>query len=72
MKATLEFNLPEEQQEHYEAINGGQFRYCLQELDEYLRDWMKHGHSLKSADEALECVRKNLNDLLHDNDLILR
>ena len=71
MKATLEFTLPDEQDEHYNAINGGTFRYCLQELDGELRNWLKHGHTFEDAHNALVAVRKHLNDLIQDNDLVL-
>ena len=72
MKAILEFNLPEEQEAHYEAVNGSAFRYCLQELDEELRVWLKYGHEFKSAGEALEAARKHLRQFIHDNDVILQ
>jgi transposase len=71
MKATLEFTLPEENTQHYEAVNGATFRYCLQEVDEELRVWIKHGHKFSSADDALENVRKVLHDLIQDNDIVL-
>jgi hypothetical protein len=72
MKAILEFNLLEEQQEHYDAINGSAFKYCLQELDEELRGWLKYGHEFKSAEDALERVRDHLHQIIHDNDVILQ
>ena len=71
MKATLEFTLPEEHDEHYNAINGASFRYCLQELDDELRNWIKHGHTFNSAGDALISVRKHLHDLIRDNDIVL-
>ena len=71
MKATIEFNLPEEQTEHYNAINGSTFRYCLQELDGELRNWLKYGNSFADADDALAAVRKHLHDLIRDNDIVL-
>jgi hypothetical protein len=71
MKATLEFNLPEEQAEHYNAINGSTFRYCLEELDQELRNWLKHGHVFEDPTDALAAVRKVLHDLIHDNDIVL-
>jgi hypothetical protein len=72
MKATLEFNLPEDQKDHYDAINGSQFKYCIQEMDEELRGWLKYGHEFKSAGEALEAARKHLHQLIRDNDLVLQ
>jgi len=71
MKATLEFNLPEEEQEHRNALDGTRFKYCLQELDGELRNWLKYGNPFNDADDALVAVRKHLNDLIHDNDLVL-
>lgn len=58
MKATLEFDLPQESVEHYEAVNGTAFRVALQGVDERLRMWLKHGHEFESADGALEACRK--------------
>jgi hypothetical protein len=72
MKAILEFNLPEEQEAHYEAVNGSAFRYCLQELDGELRSWLKYGHSFTGAEDALKRVRDELHQLIHDNDVILQ
>lgn len=71
MKATLEFNLPEEQERHYDAINGSQFKYCLQELEEQLRVWIKYGHTFENVEDALAGARKHLHDLIYDNNLSL-
>jgi hypothetical protein len=71
MKATLEFTLPEDQQEHYDAINGSTFKYCLQEMDGQLRGWRKYGHQFKDAEEALEKAREYLHQLIHDNDIVI-
>lgn len=42
MKATLEFNLPEEQEEHRIALNGGLYRSCIEEVREIMRRYRKH------------------------------
>lgn len=42
MKATLEFNLPDEQAEFDMALEGGQYRYCLEEICAKLRSEFKH------------------------------
>ena len=62
MKATLEFNLPEEQQEHADAIQGREWRAACQDTRMQIRNWLKYGHSFKTADEALEEVRKGIAD----------
>lgn len=63
MKATLTFTLPEETHEHRDALNGYQWRRSCECLRDQLRAWLKHGHTFKTPDEALEAVRTELNDL---------
>ena len=55
-KATLEFNLPEEQQDFYRASKGNEAFCALEDIRQPIRDWLKHGHDFKTADEALEAV----------------
>ena len=42
MKAVLEFNLPEEQHEFDSALNGAQWHNLVTDLDEKLRQDLKH------------------------------
>jgi hypothetical protein len=55
MKARLEFDLPEEQQE-FEICH----RLCdllnLWDLTQQIRTWRKHGHRFKDADELLDAL----------------
>lgn len=44
MKATLEFNLPEEEQ-HQDAIHGSDYKFVIQDLDSYLRAKVKYAIS---------------------------
>jgi hypothetical protein len=37
MKATLEYDLPDEQDEFEKAVNGGKYAYIIWELDQFLR-----------------------------------
>lgn len=60
MKATLEFNLPEEAEEHRNALDGHRYLRSLQVLDDHLRHWTKHGHEFKTPDEALQAARDQL------------
>jgi len=57
MKATLEFNLPEENEEHFDALNGSKWRALLQDLDNELRLKMKHGELSEEAYKAYEYIR---------------
>ena len=60
MKATLKFNLPEEQYEFDSAVNGCQWHNLVSDLDEKLRQDIKHRHV-----EDLEHIRKYiLNEIL--------
>jgi hypothetical protein len=61
-KATLTFNLPEEQGEYADAVHGGGWRSIVYNVSIMLRNALKYGHSYKSADEALEAIRTHLWD----------
>ncbi len=71
MKATLEFTLPDEREEHLVAVHAENLYFALYEIDGQLRNWLKHGHEFKTADEALEAVREFLNDELRDRNCSL-
>lgn len=66
MKATLTFTLPDEANEHRDALDGYQWRRCCECLRSELRNWLKYGHSFKTPDEALEAVRTQVNALTSD------
>jgi len=61
MKATLEFDLPEESSDHRMAVDGASAHLALWELDQHLRRELKHNVELPEAVyNALEDVRKHL------------
>lgn len=62
MKATLEFNLPEETTEYKRANQSQDMFAAIFHFSERLRGYRKYGHDFKTADEALEAI----NILLHD------
>jgi hypothetical protein len=56
MKATLEFQLPEEQ-EDFDLINKANALYAnLFQITEQIRVWRKHGHRFESVDELLDAI----------------
>jgi hypothetical protein len=56
MKARLEFDLPEEQQE-FEICQGWRSAYSnLWDLTQQIRTWRKHGHRFKDAEELLDAL----------------
>ena len=85
MKAILEFDLPEEKYEFDSAVNGCQWRSLVFDLDEKLRQDIKHqrfGDTTRVAGveiqllsapygEALEYVRKYILDETLDRGLLL-
>ena len=66
-KGILEFNLPEEESEFKDAVDVGRIKSALWDFTQDLRTWLKHGHTFKSADEALETVREKFYEHLTSN-----
>lgn len=62
MKAILEFSLPEEQEEHQLALDGGKYLCVLQALDNDLRGRIKHGEYPETTKDIYDEVRSLLCD----------
>lgn len=71
MKATLTFNLPEENDEFYAAINVDRYRSVLNEIGNHLRNKIKYasddmnGEAFKQLEEAYKvlcaaCIAENI------------
>lgn len=43
MKGILEFDLPEDFQDHETAINANKYKYCLRQVADLLRSYKKYG-----------------------------
>ena len=57
MKATLSFNLPEEREEHEDAINGGKYKYQLEDVgNTVFRPARKHGYSDQRIQKLMEAL----------------
>lgn len=54
MKATLEFDLPEDAGKHLAAVNGMKFYCALREIERTVRDYHKHGRSLPGCLKEIE------------------
>ena len=72
-KAILEFNIPDEQDEFETACNAQKYRIILWELDQFLRNKIKHASDDTSDDylNALQTVRDEFWVLLEENNLNL-
>ena len=67
--ASISFKLPEEQEEHAICLNGWKYRTVLLEIDQYLRDEVKHGQSSPSYKKVLNDVRDKLWEIINDREL---
>ena len=72
MKATLEFNLPEDQSEFDLAVNGAKAQVALWEMDQWLRAQYKYMPDEEySADkyETFEKCREQLREIMFEHGL---
>ncbi len=66
-KAVLEFDLPEENTEFKEAVNGGKYIMVLQELDNFLRSECKYNDTIsEDTHNAFDKVRDQIRRLCED------
>jgi hypothetical protein len=74
MKAILEFNLPEDQIDFEDAVNGQRLSLAMWELVNLLRSQTKHPPEGMSEDtwKALDDTREKLYEILNENALKLR
>ena len=72
MKAILEFNLPEEQDDHRVALDGWKWRAVVSDIAVKLRGALKYGDDLTPESSAcLETLREELFQLIADRNLNL-
>jgi len=71
MKATLTFDLPEDECSFRIAGTAMEWALTCFEIDQILRNYLKYGHEFKTIDEALETVRTRLNEELANRNISL-
>lgn len=71
MKATLEFDLPEENHEHQDALRGSEWKWALTEVADYLRNQIKHADNSAEEYRTFERVQERLFGILDDRGLNL-
>jgi hypothetical protein len=64
MKATLEFNLPEDNEDFNYATNGFNYYHALYEMDQWLRSEYKY-----NGKEDMWEVREKLREIILDNNV---
>lgn len=66
MKAILEFNLPEDQDDYELANNARNMLYVLSELKDHLRSTIKHGEMTDDKYDAYDEVWSKLFELMSE------
>tara|TARA_B100000029_G_scaffold443096_1_gene461927 strand:+ start:195 stop:419 length:225 start_codon:yes stop_codon:yes gene_type:complete len=65
MKAKLEFNLPEDEEQFNVASKAMDWALLTWDIDQQCRDWVKYdNHEFKTVEEALQGVRKMIYDAM--------
>jgi hypothetical protein len=72
MKATLEFELPIDAEAHWDAVQGSDWRWALQEVLDYLRTQTKHVDHTADEYRVYEAVREEIIRILDDRGLDLQ
>ena len=68
-KVTIEFNLPEEQNE-YDVVNQSpRMLALLWDLSQQLRSWQKYHHDFKDADDALDKIREEFYKIINEHNV---
>lgn len=69
MKATLEFSLPEEKEEHEDALKGTEWKWALEEVISYLRNETKHVDHTAEEYRTLDAVWDKIVKIMEERDL---
>ena len=72
MKATLEFNLPEDQPDFDLAVNGAKAQVALWEMDQWLRAQYKYMSDAEYSEdkyETFEKCRERLREIMFEHGL---
>jgi len=69
MKATLEFDLPEENEEHKDAINGHLWKKVVWDLSQHLRSKIKYSDLSDDQYKIYEDLREQLWQYINENEL---
>ena len=69
MKVTIEFNLPEEEEQFNAANKGMDWALLAWDVDQLLRNKLKYGKLFPNTRETLEEIRNTLNEMLANRGL---
>lgn len=69
MKATIEFNLPEENEEFNNAINGVKYKIIVQDIMNNLRSKLKYEELKEEEYDLYEKLREEFFDIIGSYDI---
>ena len=70
MKATLEYNLPDDREDFELACNGYKYYSVLWDFDQHLRSKIKYDESLsQEVHDTYQEIREKLREFMNDSDL---
>lgn len=69
MKATLEFNLPEDQSEYDMVINASKFYKIIWDMKQELRSKVKYAELSEEQYKAYDSMRDFFNNLIYQEDV---
>jgi hypothetical protein len=71
MKAVLEFDLPEDQDDFQSAINGNNYKSAIWDFDQLLRSEMKYKELSDETYQAYKWCREELRKILEQDNLYI-
>lgn len=71
MKAILEFDLPEHQSDHQDALDGYKWHLVCHDMDNWLRNQIKYCGLPEGATVALASARDELHRIIEERDVRL-
>jgi hypothetical protein len=71
MKAILEFDLPEDQDDFQAAINGNNYKSAIWNFDQLLRSEMKYKELSDETYKAYKYCREELRKILEEDNLFI-
>lgn len=72
MKATLEFNLPDDELDFEMASNGAKLYYAIERYDNFLRGKIKHGDLTDMEYDIYQKCRDELREIMTDSNISFR
>lgn len=71
MKAKLTFNLPDEQEEFKNALDGTSLALAIHEIDQYMRSELKHADLTDEVHDKVQEIRDELHSILTNYNLAI-